>query len=247
MVKTDNTAYQALVLVWLGCGKIYFFYTPSSYNEIWEQTKFQLLEWVKSNERKKEERKNTTETRGGPGGRDRTLAMKRRRKTPKNQLLPKYWGKQIFSLGSSPKRVKSKRQRGKKERREKDWKMVITMASYALQKRHLGWRTQSRLGQKSQWKQCPTLVPRKLPGPTMASYAYEGHHVWLWRPPGPICTTFVLSTLYFFLCTFVLCIYQNNNCFQDSSVCSPCQLSQVVKHQQRFQRWGNEVLLNPSF
>ena len=37
----------------------------------------------------------------------------------------------------------------KKERdREKDRKLVITMASYALQ-RHLGWRIQSRLGQKS--------------------------------------------------------------------------------------------------
>ena len=32
-------------------------------------------------------------------------------------------------------------------KREKDRKLVITMASYALQ-RHLGWRTQSRLGQK---------------------------------------------------------------------------------------------------
>ena len=35
----------------------------------------------------------------------------------------------------------------KREKEKKDRTMVITMASYALQ-RHLGWRTQSRLGQK---------------------------------------------------------------------------------------------------
>ena len=35
----------------------------------------------------------------------------------------------------------------KKKKKEEDRKLVITMASYALQ-RHLGWRTQSRLGQK---------------------------------------------------------------------------------------------------
>ena len=35
----------------------------------------------------------------------------------------------------------------KKREREIERKLVITMASYALQ-RHLGWRTQSHLGQK---------------------------------------------------------------------------------------------------
>ena len=51
----------------------------------------------------------TSETAGGPGGRDRTLALKSR-KTLENQLiyfciyllgLPKYWGKQIFTHGRS--------------------------------------------------------------------------------------------------------------------------------------------------
>ena len=56
----------------------------------------------------------------------------------------KYWGKQIFSLGSFP-RSGSKAKDG--EKRERDRKLVITMASYPLQ-RHLGWLTQSRLGQK---------------------------------------------------------------------------------------------------
>ena len=56
MVKTDNTAYQALVLVWLGCG--------NSYAKIWGETKFQCRvypqSWSKAmsiEERKKKERK----------------------------------------------------------------------------------------------------------------------------------------------------------------------------------------------
>ena len=36
-----------------------------------------------------------------------------------------------------------------KERKEEDRKLVITMASFALQ-RHLEWRTQRRLGQKEE-------------------------------------------------------------------------------------------------
>ena len=60
-------------------------------------------------------------------------------------VMPKYWGKQIFSLGRFPV-VGQKQKTEKKERKRKkeDRKYVITMASYALQ-RHLGWRTQSRL------------------------------------------------------------------------------------------------------
>ena len=43
---------------------------------------------------------------------------------------------------------KTEKKREKIEEEKKDRKLVITMASYALQ-RHLGWRTQSRLGQKT--------------------------------------------------------------------------------------------------
>ena len=49
--------------------------------------------------------------------------------------------KKFLASGDSSKWVKSKRRREKR-----DWTMVITMASYALQ-HHLGWCTQSRLGQ----------------------------------------------------------------------------------------------------
>ena len=44
--------------------------------------------------------------------------------------MPKYWGKQIFSLGSFPE-VGQKQKMEKKEKEER--KLVITMASYALQ------------------------------------------------------------------------------------------------------------------
>ena len=46
--------------------------------------------------------------------------------------MPKYWGKQIFSLGSFPE-VGQKQKTEKKERRKKTENLVITMASYALQ------------------------------------------------------------------------------------------------------------------
>ena len=56
--------------------------------------------------------------------------------------MPKYWGKQIFAHGRFPKVGQNQKT---EKKREKDRTYVITMASYALQ-RHLGWRTQSRLG-----------------------------------------------------------------------------------------------------
>ena len=63
--------------------------------------------------------------------------------------MPKYWGKQIFSLGRFPKvSQKQNTEKRERERKKEDRKLVIIMASYALQ-RHLGWCTQSRLGQNS--------------------------------------------------------------------------------------------------
>ena len=70
-------------------------------------------------------RKNTPGTRGGPGGRDQTLAVKWRKNARKSALfiqksklskkniffciyllvMPKCWRKQIFSLGSFPEAV----------------------------------------------------------------------------------------------------------------------------------------------
>ena len=47
--------------------------------------------------------------------------------------MPKYWGKQIISLGRFPE-VGQKQQTERGERKKKeDRKLVITMASYALQ------------------------------------------------------------------------------------------------------------------
>ena len=56
--------------------------------------------------------------------------------------MPKYWGKQIFSLGRFPEVGQKQKTEKKKER-----KLVITMASYTLQ-RHLGWRTKKPPGPK---------------------------------------------------------------------------------------------------
>ena len=68
--------------------------------------------------------------------------------------MPKYWGKQIFSLKSFPKWVKSKRWRKRKRRLKVANKNA--MASYALQTP-------------------PRVAHAKPPEPTKASYAC--HHV----------------------------------------------------------------------
>ena len=65
--------------------------------------------------------KNTPGTREGPGGRYRTLAVKRKEKTPEKIIfkkyfflhllvMPKYWRKQILSLGSLPEVDQKRRQ-----------------------------------------------------------------------------------------------------------------------------------------
>ena len=45
---------------------------------------------------------NTQGTAGGPGGRDRTLAVKNIKITYISLVIPKYWGKQIFTHGRFP-------------------------------------------------------------------------------------------------------------------------------------------------
>ena len=59
--------------------------------------------------------------------------------------MPRYWGKQIFSLGRFHK--VGQKQKTEREERKRYRKWVITMAIYALQC-YLGWSTQIRLGQK---------------------------------------------------------------------------------------------------
>ena len=71
---------------------------------------------------------NTPGTTGGPGGRDRTLAVKSKKKTLENQLtiflciyylvMSKYWGKQIFTHGRFPE--VGQKQRTEKKERKKD-------------------------------------------------------------------------------------------------------------------------------
>ena len=81
---------------------------------------------------------NTPGTAGGPGGRDRTLARREREKDGKFVItMAKLCMAHASTHGAS---------KPPGPKRKRDWTMVITMASYALQ-RHLGWRTQSRLGQ----------------------------------------------------------------------------------------------------
>ena len=85
---------------------------------------------------------NTPGTSGGPGGRDRTLAMKRRINAPKFffwcckylLVMPNYQGKQIFTHGRFPEvGQKQKTEREKKEKkREKDRTMVKTMAKLRM-------------------------------------------------------------------------------------------------------------------
>ena len=83
---------------------------------------------------------NTPGTAGGPGGRDRTLAVKSLKNPKKNQfffvkkyklpkkniffciyilVMPKYWRKQIFSLGSFPEVGKKQKTEKKKEKKRK--------------------------------------------------------------------------------------------------------------------------------
>ena len=59
--------------------------------------------------------------------------------------MPKYWGKQIFTHGIFPKvgqkqKTEKRRRRKKKKKRTEQWPPMHC-------KRHLGWHTQSRLGQ----------------------------------------------------------------------------------------------------
>ena len=59
--------------------------------------------------------------------------------------MPKYWWKQIFSLGSFPEvGQKEKTEKKRKQRRAK-----VGNNNGQLRNSHLVWRTQSRLGQKS--------------------------------------------------------------------------------------------------
>ena len=78
--------------------------------------------------------------------------------------MPKYEEEKKIHLreyppsGSKAKDVKEQ----EKKRREKDRKLVITMASYGLQ-RHLGWRTKSCLGQNKFDQQQIQLKSAKQP------------------------------------------------------------------------------------
>ena len=96
---------------------------------------------------------NTPGTAGGPGGRDRTLAVKSRKIPPKSVffrkkrkkltppkyffciyllVMPRYWGKQIFTQGRFTE-VGQKQKTEKKERkRERERKLVITMAKLRM-------------------------------------------------------------------------------------------------------------------
>ena len=74
---------------------------------------------------KAEDGENTPGTAGGPGGRDRTLAVKSRKNTQKSffciylLVTPKYWGKQIFTHGRFPEGQKQKTERKERKKESK--------------------------------------------------------------------------------------------------------------------------------
>ena len=83
---------------------------------------------------------NTPGTAGGPGGHDRTLAVKSR-KNGRNffffcmylLVMPKYWGKNYFAHGRFPEVGQKQKTEKKKERKkEKERKLVITMAKLRM-------------------------------------------------------------------------------------------------------------------
>ena len=61
----------------------------------------------------------------------------------------KILGEKLFRTWEIP-QSGSKAEEGEKEKKKEDRTMVMTMASYSLQ-RHIGWRMQSRLGQINIW------------------------------------------------------------------------------------------------
>ena len=71
---------------------------------------------------------------GGPGGRGRTLSVKRRKTRIYLLVMPKYWGKQIFTLGRFPEvGQKQKTEREKKEEKERlNDGNIITMAKLRM-------------------------------------------------------------------------------------------------------------------
>ena len=92
---------------------------------------------------------NTPGTAGGPGGRDRTVAayLKKIFFLHISSSYAKNWGKQIFTHGSFPKWVKSRRRRRK--RRKKKKKKVGENNGQLCFVRHHGWHTEACLDQKS--------------------------------------------------------------------------------------------------
>ena len=138
--------------------------------------------------------KNTPRTAGGPGGRDRMLAVKSKkiaRKSPfffrgKNNYpktfffciylldMPKYWGKQIFAHGRFPEVGQKQKTEGKKER-ERDWTMVKTMAK--LRMAHASTHgARKPPGPKEDWTMVITMAKLR-----MAHTSTHGAR----KPPGP--------------------------------------------------------------
>ena len=78
--------------------------------------------------------KYTPGTAGGPGGRDRTMAVKSRKNARKSAffrkkiffciyllVMPKYWGKQIFTHGRFPEMGQKQKTEERKERKTERW------------------------------------------------------------------------------------------------------------------------------
>ena len=91
--------------------------------ELWTRNNKKNL-W--KSEKSNENVDNTPGTAVCPGDRDRTLAVKSRKSAEKSVfciyllVMPKYWGKQIFSLGSFPEVGQKQKTEKKEERKKKD-------------------------------------------------------------------------------------------------------------------------------
>ena len=107
---------------------------------------------------------NTQGTRGGPVGHDRMLDVKRIKYSQKSIFcffkikitlhISASYAKILGETNFQPREIPRIGSKAKdRDKKRKDRKLVITMASYALQ-RHLGWRTQSRLGRKCEIHDC---------------------------------------------------------------------------------------------
>ena len=104
-------------------------------------------------------------TRGGPGGRDRMLAVKSLKIARKSVFLRKYWGKQIFAHGRFPEVGEKQKTEGKKRRE----RLNNGQATHGACKH--AWRTQAAWANNGENNGQATHGARKHAWRTQAAWA----------------------------------------------------------------------------